>query len=213
MPTPNVQCATDAGNCYVEDLDYNQSLDPTGECNFIITDPVVDGAVLVTLAAYLAAEKKTMTVKIAEVFGRSVLVNHSVASNVTVNGFDYLNQPMTETITIAVGGTPVAGKKAFKRITRIDSVLAGNITISAGAEFGLPFAGIELIREIVDGVTAVEGTLTAAPIIAQTATSVDPRGTYNPNAATDGAKDISVTFVTAGARAGGLYGLRQFSGV
>ena len=209
--TPNVQVAPDAGNCYVEDLDFNPAIDSSNEYTFLIENPVVDGTVLIALAAYLAAEKKAMNVKVPEPFGRTLLVNHSVASVVTVNGFDYLNQPMTENITIAVGNTPVQGVKAFKRITRIDAVLAGNITVSTGQAFGVPFAGIALIREIVDGVVATSGTLTAAGVAVQTATTGDPRGVYNPNAATDGVKDIAITLVTQAQRTGGLYGLRHFS--
>ena len=133
----------------------------------------------------------------------------SAAGSVNIRGFDYLNQPMMETVVGIVGD--VETKKAFKRITQIEPVVAGNITVKLGTKYGLPFAAIQIVRETADGVISANGTIVVPPLIAQTATTDDPRGTYNPNTAGDGLKDVSVALASTNDTIGGLYGRRHFA--
>jgi hypothetical protein len=52
-------------------------------------------------------------------------------SAVTVRGRDYLNQKLSEQLTLN-GATPVVGKKAFKVIEKIDFGLTAGTTVNVG---------------------------------------------------------------------------------
>ena len=118
-------------------------------------------------------------------FGRNVTVVASGAatSNVTVYGRDYLGQPMAESFTLN-GSTPVVGKKAFSTIdkTTYGLTAATTINVGYGNVIGLPYKIVDIYTEIVSGVeTGSAGTI-VLPVLTQTITSGDPRGTYTPAA-------------------------------
>lgn len=159
----------------------------------ILVDEVVTTAGSTTTFATTYNEDKMAT------YGRNVTVVGSAVSVdpvVTVHGFDYLGQPMSEEIT-ANATTSVAGKKAFKKITKIEwtaSTAAGNIDVGWGDVLGLPFKATGVVDEYENGAkVATAGTFVAAVTATQTATTGDPRGTYDPNSATDGSKEFKLT--------------------
>lgn len=152
-------------------------------------------------------------------WGRNLtyVASGAATSTVTTDGWDYLGQPMTETITLA-GAVPVLGTKAFKRIRQISWGLTGGTTINVGpgASVGLPYKAIKVWTEEADGVPAAAGTLIAAVLTdPQTATTGDPRGLYTSTTAYNGTKVITATFAFANdvnaSNNGGFHGIRHFS--
>lgn len=209
---PNYSGQKGDGNAYVADMTHHAHVGDDNETTILIGAPKADDTVLLASTTVAASTNYDVDVSIPETFGRNIVVESTDAGDVTIVGFDYLNQPMVETLTCVIGD--IDGKKAFKRITRIEASagLAGDIIIKAGQEFGLPVVGVEIIREVVDGVAGTEGTITAADSNTPTATTGDPRGTFNPNVAPNGAKDIELTFVTTNRLTGGLYGQAHYAG-
>lgn len=197
------------GSAYVADMSHHTAIDDNNETTFEIADSVVDGTALSAVLTVVASTNQAVDLDISEPFGRSIQVTSDDAGDVTIVGQDYLNQEMTETLTCIVG--TVNGAKAFKRITEVRpaSDLAGDITIKLGAEYGLPFCAVEIVRETVDGAPATEGAITAPVTTTPSATTGDVRGTFNPNTAGDGAKDISLSYIATAKLTGGLYGQAQ----
>lgn len=118
---------------------------------------------------------------------------------VTVTGEDEYGQPMSENLTLN-GTTPVAGVKAFKKITTV-AVAAGaagdTFDLGWGDVLGLPFRlhlAADVVQELEDGAAATAGTKVAglAKNTKSTATTADVRGTYDPNSAMDGDKSIEI---------------------
>lgn len=109
----------------------------------------------------------------------------------TITGLDDYDQPMTETITGVNAGT-VLGKKAFKKVTSVsvDAATAGAITVGTTDVLGLPFYlddGDFVLREMEDGTVRTNGTFVPGVLTTPSATTGDVRGTYDPNAACNGA--------------------------
>jgi hypothetical protein len=159
------------------------------------------------------------TAEVPEMYGRTLTVVLSGAGTgtATVNGWDYLGQPVSEAFTLA-GATPVVGKKAFKSVRNVNvpAIAATTMNIGTGTGFGLPYKAIRCSHEIAGGVLAAAGTLTAASIVdPATAVTGDPRGTYVPTTTPNGATWITAVFEfindvnTAGN--GGLHGIAQFA--
>lgn len=152
-------------------------------------------------------------------FGKNITVVASGAatSAVTINGWDYLGQPMSETFTLN-GATPVVGVKCFKFLRNVVFAATGGTTINVGygSKLGLPYVTHRVLGETADGVTAAAGTLVSGiRTDPQTATTVDPRGSYTPTTTADGIKRLRAVvlvdnFVNAAGN-GGLYGIRHFS--
>lgn len=125
---------------------------------------------------------------------RNVVVDSGGADDavLTVYGTDEYGQAMVENITMN-GSTAVAGKKAFKRVTRIaaSKAIANGAFVGTGDVLGLPFflqEAAAVIKEIQDDAAATAGTLVEGVTSEATATTGDVRGTYDPNAACDGSK-------------------------
>lgn len=110
----------------------------------------------------------------------SIAASSSYSGKVTINGFDYLGQPMTEEIT-ANGTTAVAGAKAFKYIASVTcaSGAAVTVTISRLLKIGLPFKTTKILAEVRDGANSTTTQLVDPVLTAGTATSSDPRGLLN----------------------------------
>jgi len=132
----------------------------------------------------------------------------------TVQGYDYLGQPMTEQITLTSGAS-VQGLKAFAWVTSISFASAADTTtvdVGWGNKFGLPFAGNAMATEVKNGAVAANaGTFTAAlaNATAATATNADTRGTYLPvTVIPDGTNTFEVHYIL---RRGNLHGNRAYS--
>jgi hypothetical protein len=108
----------------------------------------------------------------------------------TVTGTDQYGRVMRES---SGSGTSMAGKKAFKTVTGFTvSANVTGCTVGTGDVLGLPvfLAGAaRVLGEMQDGAKATAGTtVTGDATVPATATTGDVRGTYDPNAAADGAK-------------------------
>ena len=117
--------------------------------------------------------------------------------NVTVSGYDYYGQPMSEVIaTGAVLSTTTAGKKAFYQIS--SATISGSpvVTVSIGTTdvLGIPVRVTDAAYVASVGWNNVlardAGTFAKAVTTTATTTSGDVRGTYLTSAATDGAKRL-----------------------
>lgn len=156
-------------------------------------------------------------------YGRNVTITASAdvgagTAIITVKGFDYLMQPMTETITIANGQTVGTGLKAFKKVTSISHTgVSAAVTGRAGFGdvLGLPYKTVKVLTEELDGAVASLGTL-VTPVLTdpQTATTGDPRGTYDPASTLELTKEITILAVFSNevvSGNGGYHGIKHFS--
>lgn len=152
-------------------------------------------------------------------YGRCLQIVFSAAGTPAVNiyGRDWLGQPMRETFT-GNGTTPVIGTKAFKYIDRVQvaSGVTGTISVGTTDKLGLPFCMSNIISEQLDGVrVATLGTLvTPSRVDPATATTTDPRGTYDPQSTLNGTARLKAIFLPDpslnAAGNGGLHGLAHF---
>jgi hypothetical protein len=162
-------------------------------------------------------------------WGRCVTLTGSAnviaGSGITLRGWDWLGQPMTEQFTSVAGATPIVGAKAFKSFNSVTfGANAGTapVTFSIGqnTKLGLPYRAL-FAREETNASTPVSpvGTLVPGPFANSNNNpgTVDPRGTYQPTTVVNGSAIITAifTFVNdlfgtpGGARpndAGGLHG-------
>jgi hypothetical protein len=123
---------------------------------------------------------------------RNIVAAWTGTAVLTFNGTDEYGNAVREA---SASGTSHAGKKAFKTVTSITtSAEATSATVGTGDVFGLPvfIAGSSIVRELQDGVLATAGTIAIGISATATATTGDVRGTYDPNAAADGAKSFQL---------------------
>lgn len=158
-------------------------------------------------------------------YGRNVIIDLSGAGTpaVTIYGRDYLGQPMAETLTGA-GTTAVEGLKAFKWIDRATGdVVGGGVTVNIGwgDVLGLPYKTHKVVgetsRATATGVVTAQslGTFViASEVDPATATTGDPRGTYNPTATLATTTEIFVDCICSAyvnaAGNGGLHGIAHY---
>lgn len=149
-------------------------------------------------------------------FGRNITVVGSAASTatITVYGYDYLGQPMIEEIDMN-GTTPVAGVKAFARVTRIVTGTDADSTLDVGwgDVLGLPYGLVDLITELVDEAEPADAGTVVKRVTTdpQTATTGDPRGTYAPHS--NNAPNGSRTYQLVGLWAiEDLFGVAHYNG-
>jgi len=127
---------------------------------------------------------------------RALQVNCSTTARAfTVSGYDYYGQAMTETITVAIAGTAVFGKKAFYQVS--GATIAGSATacvIGTSDVIGFPVRVIDagyLISNVWNNTLDNDaGTFAAAITATASSTTGDVRGTYKPSSATDGTKRL-----------------------
>ena len=151
-------------------------------------------------------------------FGRCLQIVFAGANTgaVLLRGRDYLGQPMTESIT-ANGTTPVIGTKAFKYLDSVTAAVSGTIDVGTTDKLGLPYFMNNVVEEMLDGVrVATLGTLVAPSYVdPQTATTTDPRGTYDPNSTLTGSAFLSAIFIPQNSvnssGNGGLQGLAHYT--
>ena len=127
---------------------------------------------------------------------RNVVAAWTGTAVLTITGTDKYGAVVVES---SASGTSLAGKKAFKTVTGISS--SANITgltVGTGDVLGLPVFLPSLghvTRELQDGAAATAGTVVAGVSTTPTATTGDVRGTYDPNAACDGAKAFQLAIM------------------
>lgn len=153
-------------------------------------------------------------------WGRSLTLVASGAAtgNVIVDGYDYLNQPMSETLALN-GATPVNGNKAFASIRQVTypTVSATTINLGTGAKLGLPYkVGRVLTEELSSVPVASVGTVANPGLTSPAnATSNDPRGLYTPTSTLTGSAVLTATFEfmsdVDASNVGGLMGVPHFS--
>jgi hypothetical protein len=140
---------------------------------------------------------------------RALQVNTSTTARaVTISGYDYFGQPMTETITVSVAGTPVNGKKAFYQIS--GATINGSataVTIGTTDILGLPIRVIDAGYVVKVGwnntLAQDAGTLVVADMTnPATSTTGDVRGTYTPSSASNGVKRLVMTIAVPAIAAG-----------
>jgi len=208
-------------NQYVPAMKYSADVNYNGGTRVSFGAPAANSATAIGNAISIATAATTdlSSVVLPEPFGRTVTVVASGASTatVTLNGYDYLGQPITEQLTLN-GATPVNGKKAFKYFRNVSytATAATTMNIGTGSGIGLPYKSIRAQYETANQALVAAGTLTA-PVLTdpQTATTGDPRGTYAPTTAFDGTTQITAVFdmqndVNANNR-GGLHGIAQYT--
>jgi len=129
--------------------------------------------------------------------------------NVTVVGYDYYGQAMSEVIaTGTVASTTVNGKKAFFQI--VSASISGSpvVTVSLGTTdiLGLPVrvnSGVYVAHVGWSTGFAIDsGTFTAADATTATTTTGDVRGTFLPSSVTDGSKRLVVGTLLTGLAVG-----------
>lgn len=139
---------------------------------------------------------------------RALSVNTSTTARaVTVSGYDYYGQPMTETITVSVAGTPVNGKKAFYQVA--GATITGSataVTIGTTNIIGLPIRVVDAgyIASVgwANTLARDAGTFVQADTAAATSTTGDVRGTYVPSTAANGISRIIMSIACNGIMVG-----------
>ena len=123
------------------------------------------------------------------VSGTGTLTNR----NVTITGYDYYGQPMSEVIaTGTVQSTTVKGKKAFYQVATatISGALGATIAIGTTDILGIPVRvfNVAYVASVKSNSTLAQdaGTFVAADTATATTTTGDVRGTYVPATASDG---------------------------
>jgi hypothetical protein len=123
------------------------------------------------------------------VSGAGTLTNR----NVTISGYDYYGQAMSEVIaTGTVQSTTVKGKKAFFQITSasISGALGATIAVGTTDILGIPVRvfNVSYVASVKSNSTLAQdaGTFVAADTATATTTTGDVRGTYVPATASNG---------------------------
>ena len=119
---------------------------------------------------------------------------------VTVSGWDYYGQPMSEAITSSAAvSTAVNGKKAFYQVSTVSVSAATGTALTVGTTdiIGIPVrvvdAGYIVGVNWANTLARDTGTFVAADTATATTTTGDVRGTYKPSTATNGYSRIIMT--------------------
>lgn len=208
-----------AQSAYVPKMMYSADVNYNGGTRVDFGLPAAANTTLVLNAIPIvttAATDLSGIVQFPEPYGRTItfVLGGAGTPNISINGWDYLGQPITETLA-ATGVTPVVGKKAFKSFRNVTTSINATLTIGSGASLGLPYKALRCQFETAAGALVAAGTLIAPILVAQTASTGDPRGTYTPTTALNGATWITAVFDFANdvdsVLGGGLHGIQQFA--
>jgi len=119
---------------------------------------------------------------------------------VTVSGYDYYGQAMSEAITSSSSiSTAVSGKKAFYQISSIATAGATGTALTVGTTdiLGIPVRVVDAGYVVNVGwnntLARDAGTFVQAATATATTTTGDVRGTYLPSSASDGIKRLVMT--------------------
>jgi len=210
---------------YVPALTYCADVQLGGDGRISFGAPIVATAAQfvsaqsVAAAGSLQASAMLNSATIDAPFGRNLTVVLSGAGTgtITVDGWDYLGQPMSETAALN-GATPVALKKAFKYLRQLTWPVVGAVTLNlgVGSQLGLPYKAIKVWTEENNSAPVAAGTLTIADLTnPATLTTGEPRGSYLATTALNGVAVVTATFAFANdvdaTGAGGLHGIPHFS--
>ncbi len=117
---------------------------------------------------------------------------------ITVTGTDEYGEVVVEAITLN-GATAVAGKKAFKTITSVESdgTVTNGMFLGTGDVLGLPIflpSAAYVLSELQDGAAPTGGTFVAGLAVntPSTATTADVRGTYDANDASNDSRSLQL---------------------
>jgi len=196
-------------NQYVKCMQYAMDVNSQGSTRTDFGTPAASSANNVVNAQSIAAAVTLDLTTLAQIdapFGRSLQLTGSATvlagSAITIRGYDYLNQPMSEVLTSVAGATLIQGIRAFKYLTSVTfAANAGTapvtMSIGYGGKLGLPYRAIAQRLEVANGVPAgSQGTFVAGPFAQTTnaAGQADPRGTYIPSTTLNGANRVSAHF-------------------
>ena len=133
-----------------------------------------------------------------------------VATNVTISGYDYYGQAMTQVIsTGTTQSTTVNGLKAFYQISSV--AVAGNcggtISVGTSAVLGIPVrvldAGYVLSYSFANSIGSTTGTFVAADTTnPATSSTGDVRGTFAPSGTINGKNRLVMSIALAGIAVG-----------
>jgi hypothetical protein len=169
----------------------------------IAASQTASGAGAVTLTAGTSAKsvvRSDGTTVIQLNTPRALQINTSTtARTITISGYDYYGQPMTEAITVATAGTAKSGAKAFYQIA--SATINGSataVTIGTTDILGLPVRVFDAGYVVKVGWNNVilqnAGTFVAADMTSPaSSTTGDVRGTFTPTSASDGIKRLVMT--------------------
>lgn len=128
----------------------------------------------------------------------------TVAVNITINGFDQYNQPMTQLILGPAGATTVTTLKAFQYISSIAVAGGTTNTVAVGTSdtIGLPMAVTSfnyLMPLCYNNAVITANTGFTAAVLTSPATNAtgDVRGTYALQSASDGTKRLTAAIYIA----------------
>ena len=196
---------------------YVWDIIPQAKGNANIVAAVITTASSLTLAASTSTKLITTSTGVSGIqldLPRAVSVTTGSGSptsvNITVSGYDYYGQPMSEVIaTGTVASTTTVGLKAFYVITSVAASGGSVVTVSVGTSdvFGCPVRFIDksyVIRYGWNNATTddTSGVLTVAATATATTTTGDVRGTFAPSTAADGIKRAVVTLALPGIAVG-----------
>ena len=214
-------------NCYVPAMQYANSINTSNPQQFSLGTPANNAVLQAGIAANAVVGTVVLVnITLPEPYGRTIIFTPSADPGVSGGqidwrGFDYLGQPITQRISGTNGASaPVAGLKAFKRITsaKIVSTSTNAVTwsITSGDNLGLPYRG-DVVWARENGVMVAVGAQFTPGVMTDPATAVtgDPRGLYNPTAAFTGAVEIIVGLIgdssVNSSGNGGLHGIKHYA--
>jgi len=193
----------------------------------VVTSPL-DSADLPSTTTIQTVDGAVLCWKLDVPRGITSTVTHGssvVAMTVKLTGYDQYRAKMVETHAITATGTSktVAGKKAFKYLSKIELIAAGDATantanIGFNNALGLPYKLAEYadllsvwFNDTVDNATVAKADTTAT----QTAITGDVRGAIVIAGTLDGSKTLKAWMHISDANAAtrnGLLGLPQYTG-
>jgi len=210
---------------YVPNMSYDATVNMRGISRVDFGTPlalsaagVVGATSIASAVSLLASAGQLLVTELDGLWGRNVTVvaDGAATSLISVFGWDYMQQPIAELLTLN-GATPVIGVKCFKYLKSVSyAATAGRTaTVGWGASLGLPFKAVKAFSEELEGAPATLGTLVAPVLTAGTSTSSDPRGRYNYTSTLTGVARLSATFLfdnsTDSVVGGGLHGMPHYS--
>ena len=228
---PGMKYASDVGPHGVYQVNFGTP--PLAESNVIIAAASADTGGATTLAGSFATGNGSNAK--GEIlgcpWGRTISFFGSTAAAtgaVAIIGRDYLGQPTTFEGDLN-GTTTVDSGRAFQWIDSVSiqgviNTTGNTFTVGTGIHLGLPYKTIAVLTEEASGVPAnanmaVFSSGLTAPVLTDpmTASSGDPRGTYNPFTTLDGSVGVTATFIASNATIvdasgnnnGGLHGIKQ----
>jgi hypothetical protein len=152
--------------------------------------------ILTAVTATTATLTTTAGAAVASVAGTITGLTFTLGAapqTVTVSGFDYYGQAMSEAITSSAAvSTAVNGKKAFYLVSSITTSGATGTALTVGTTdiLGLPVrvANVAYVASVKSNNALAQdgGNFTAADTATATTTTGDVRGTYAPATASDG---------------------------